>query len=129
MLKEKWAGAMRAGEVVASRRCGERLIVSAQLSSAVLAQIVSHMPDVPLTVRTMRYGDRVITMTEVTQPVHALIYTRASLRDPVLLNDVVDDASLSDFRIAVISEQPVTPGASAVPLERLASPNCSRIKA
>ena len=129
MLKKKWAGSMRAGEVLASGRCGERLIVSAQLSPAVITQIISHIPNVPLRTRTMRYGDHVITMTEVTQPVHALIHTRKSLQDPVLPADVMDDPSLSEFRVAIVSEQPAALGDSSVPLERLASPVCSRIKA
>lgn len=129
MLKRKWAGAMRAGQIVASGKCGERVIVSAQLSSAVVAQMVSQRPHLPVTNHIRRHGGHVMAMTELEQPVHALIYTRASLQDPPIPKELLHDANLSEFQVAIVSDQPDQPISATIPRERLASQFCSRIKA
>lgn len=128
MLKEKWTDSMQAARLVASGRCGQRVIVSAQLSSAVVAQLVSERPDSPIRYRQMQYGGRPMTVTEVTQPVHVLIYTRRSLQEPAFPTELLHDASLSTFRLAVVTDGPGA-AASDLPRERLAAPLCARIAA
>jgi len=127
MLKQKWSQAMHAGQVLASGKCGRSVLVSAPLSSAVAAQIASNRPDAPISYRKLNYGGRTHVLTEMRVPVHALIYTRRSLQDPAIPRELLEDASLSEFQVAVISDRESPPDPVAIPRNRLASPLCSKI--
>ncbi len=127
MLKEKWSSAMHAGRIIASGECGRRLVVSAPLSSAVVAQMVSADPAQSVSLRKLTINDHVITTTAVQRPVHALVYTRESLQEPAFPKGMVEDARLRSYQFAVISDVPVNAANVQLPASRIASPNCAAI--